>query len=104
MFELRPNCEICDKDLPPQSKEAWICTYECTYCARCVHEILHNVCPKCGGNFCQRPIRPVKAWRPERGLGLGNHPASTTRIHSPFTRQQMASLVERLRDLPPNER
>ena len=48
MLELRPNCELCDRDLPPDSAEARICSYECTYCADCVETILHNVCPACG--------------------------------------------------------
>src|SRR5438093_6860451 len=51
MLELRPSCELCDRDLPPASTEAMICTFECTFCARCVRETLHNVCPNCGGGF-----------------------------------------------------
>ncbi|PID37353.1 MAG: hypothetical protein CR993_00640 [Rhodobacterales bacterium] len=63
MLELRPNCEWCDKDLPPASPQARICSYECTYCADCVETILRDVCPTCGGNFTPllirpRPIRP----------------------------------------------
>src|SRR5262249_19960170 len=41
---LRPNCECCDKDLPPSSSEARICSYECTFCADCVEQVLWNVC------------------------------------------------------------
>jgi len=54
-LELRPNCEYCDKDLPPASTEAQICSYECTFCADCVDNILYNVCPNCGGGFVPRP-------------------------------------------------
>lgn len=72
MLELRPNCECCDKDLPPDSTEARICTYECTFCQECVDNVLHNQCPNCGGNFVSRPIRPIAA--------LKKHPASTTRV------------------------
>ena len=50
-LELRPNCEYCDKDLPPDASEARICTYECTFCADCVERRLSNVCPNCGGGF-----------------------------------------------------
>lgn len=64
MLELRPNCEHCDKDLPPNSTDARICSYECTYCARCVDTILKNVCPNCGGGFEKRPIRPMAEHRP----------------------------------------
>ena len=72
MLELRPNCECCDKDLPPDSAEARICTYECTFCADCVETKLHGVCPNCGGNLAPRPIRPAAK--------LAKHPASTRRV------------------------
>ena len=72
MLELKPNCECCDKDLPAESTEARICTFECTFCANCVEGILNNRCPNCGGNFVNRPIRPVAA--------LKNNPASTQRV------------------------
>ncbi|MEN9867790.1 MAG: hypothetical protein RL748_3380 [Pseudomonadota bacterium] len=104
MLELRPNCELCDRDLPADSKDARICTYECTYCVNCVETILHNVCPTCGGGFEARPIRPRNAWRPERRLGLNYHPASTVRRHSPFTTDDIQAHVARIRDLPPQDR
>ena len=63
-LELRPNCEYCDRDLPPASLEARICSYECTFCADCVERHLSNVCPNCGGGFAPRPIRPAREWRP----------------------------------------
>ena len=59
MLELRPSCECCDKDLPPAATDAMICTFECTFCRDCVDNRLKGVCPNCGGNFSQRPIRPV---------------------------------------------
>jgi hypothetical protein len=58
MLEIRLNCENCDKNLPNESNEAMICTYECTYCKDCVENILKNVCPNCGGGFEKRPTRP----------------------------------------------
>ena len=73
MLELRPNCECCDKDLPADSTEARICTYECTFCADCVDRVLKGVCPNCGGNLERRPIRPAAL--------LATDPASTTRVH-----------------------
>ena len=36
MLQMRPNCECCDKDLPPQAQDAMICTFEPTFCADCV--------------------------------------------------------------------
>ena len=72
MLELRPNCECCDKDLPPESAEAVICTFECTFCVNCADEILQGVCPNCSGNFVPRPIRPPNK--------LVQYPASTRRV------------------------
>jgi hypothetical protein len=72
MLELRPNCECCDRDLPPDSAEAMICTFECTFCADCVENVLKGVCPNCGGNLVIRPIRPAAK--------LANNPASTKRV------------------------
>lgn len=72
MLELRPNCECCDKDLPPDARDAMICTFECTFCAACVEDILQGVCPNCGGGFERRPVRPVEK--------LVRYPAATQRI------------------------
>ncbi len=60
MLELRPTSENCNKLLPHDSLEAMICSFECTYCKSCVEEVLENVCPNCGGGFCERPIRSLK--------------------------------------------
>ncbi len=75
MLELRPNCECCDRDLPPESELARICTYECTFCAGCVETHLGGRCPNCGGNFVPRPIRPPGE--------LAKDPASTVRVVKP---------------------
>ncbi len=104
MLELRPNCELCDRDLPPDAADARICSYECTYCADCVERKLHNVCPTCGGGFAPRPIRPRRAWRETLKLGLENHPPSTRRVHSKFSREDIAAHVARIRQLKPEER
>lgn len=72
MLELRPNCECCDRDLPPASTEARICTFECTFCAACADTVLQGICPNCGGNLVIRPIRPAHL--------LGRAPASTRRV------------------------
>jgi len=104
MLELRPNCELCDRDLPPQSADARICSYECTYCVACAESVLKNVCPTCGGGFVPRPIRPKTAWRPERKLGLSYHPASTSRVHSKFTMDDILAHVARIKDIAPEDR
>ncbi len=72
MLQLRPNCECCDKDLPPQSLEARICSFECTFCADCVSTRLLGVCPNCGGELVRRPVRPEAELR--------TNPASAQRV------------------------
>lgn len=102
LLELRPNCELCDKDLPPDAPDARVCSYECTFCATCVDDVLHNVCPNCGGGFQVRPIRPGTAWR--EGTGLINDLPGDRRRHTPYTRGQIETFAATLREVPPNER
>jgi len=59
MLELRPTCEHCNKSLPPDSLEARICTYECTFCATCVDSVFGNVGPNCGG-ICSQTNQTVE--------------------------------------------
>lgn len=59
MLELRPVCERCHAVLPPASPDAFICSFECTFCRDCVEGDLAGVCPNCGGHFVPRPIRPA---------------------------------------------
>lgn len=101
VLELRPNCEGCDKDLPPGATEAMICTYECTWCAGCVAR-LRNVCPNCGGGFSPRPIRPVREWRP--GLSVGTRPGSTVRVHMSYTWAEAEAFAAGLSGVPPERR
>ena len=101
-LELRPNCEYCDKDLPPNATDARICSYECTFCAQCVEAVLFNVCPNCGGGFVPRPIRPATEWRP--GLSLAKRPASTKRVHLSYSLDDIAAHSARLKDIPPAAR
>ena len=102
MLQLRPNCECCDKDLPPQALDARMCSYECTFCADCVESVLFNVCPNCGGGFVPRPIRPRVARR--KGVGLPHQPPSTERKHMKYSREDVAAFVAGVRDIPPEER
>lgn len=104
MLELRPNCKWRDRGLPPDSAEARICTYECTYCSDCAENVLANVCATCGGNLVARPIRPRLSYRPSKPLGLARHPASTVRKRSAWTAEEVTELTDRLRDVPPSER
>ena len=72
MLEMRQFCECCGKNLPPDSTETLICSFECTFCADCVENVLHGVCPNCGGDLTKRPSRGAKF--------LVKNPASTQRI------------------------
>lgn len=102
MLELRPNCELCDRDLAADSTVARICAYECTFRADCVDNILHNVCPNCGGDFVARPIRPGKARR--EGVSREHQPASRQRVHSHYSEQQVREFAIGIRDIPPEQR
>jgi hypothetical protein len=75
MLELRPTCECCDRDLPPASTDAFICSFECTFCRDCATAVLGLVCPNCGGNLVARPVRPAHL--------LGRAPASVARVRKP---------------------
>ncbi|HEY3859777.1 MAG TPA: DUF1272 domain-containing protein [Gammaproteobacteria bacterium] len=74
MLEMRPNCECCDKDLPPDSAQAMICSFECTFCADCAGRKLKGICPNCGGGLQPRPMRPAHL--------LQKYPASSRRVHN----------------------
>lgn len=102
MLQLRPNCEHCDKDLPPHAVDARICSYECTFCLSGVETVLSNVCPNCGGGFVPRPIRPRTERRP--GVCLGRQPASTQRVHLKWDRTELAEFIRTAREVAPEER
>lgn len=102
MLQLKPNCELCDVDLPADSAMAMICTYECTFCVNCVDQTLHNVCPNCGGGFSPRPIRPKIAHRPN--VNLANQPASTERVHSKYSLEEIEAFTKALVDTLPADR
>ena len=70
MLEMRPDCERCGADLPAAQPGAFICSFECTFCAACA-EKLDDLCPNCGGELMDRPTRSAKM--------LGEYPASTER-------------------------
>ncbi len=75
MLQLRPTCECCDKSLAPDSSEARICSFECTFCAACADEVLHGLCPNCGGELVARPRRPASM--------LAKYPSSNERVYKP---------------------
>ena len=75
MLQLRPSCECCDRDLPPASTEAMICSFECTFCRSCAETVLGGRCPNCGGELVRRPIRPAAK--------LAQYPGSTERKVKP---------------------
>ena len=75
MLELRPGCECCNVDLPPDSSDARICSFECTFCVKCAEGVLSGRCPNCGGELVTRPRRPAEK--------LTKNPPSTQRIFKP---------------------
>jgi len=75
MLQLRPGCECCDRDLPADSADARICSFECTFCAGCAEQRLLGRCPNCGGELLPRPRRV--------GAALARPPASTERVFKP---------------------
>ncbi len=102
MLELRPTCEHCNKALPPNSPDARICSYECTFCADCVERVLGNVCPNCGGGFVPRPIRSSTNWKDDNYLG--KDPASTTVKHRPVDGAAHQAFSAALKSIPPEKR
>jgi uncharacterized protein len=75
MLQLRPGCECCDIDLPPDSGAARICSFECTFCESCATSKLAGKCPNCGGELVARPRRPLAK--------LATNPAATERVFKP---------------------
>lgn len=96
MLELRPVCENCGKSLPNDSTEAMICSFECTFCKDCVEEVLHNVCPNCGGGLEKRPHRPKEK--------LLKYPAKTEPYVRPVDMKAFEALLLKNKDINPNER
>ena len=96
MLEIRPSCENCNKSLPPDSKEAMVCSFECTFCKNCVHSVLYNVCPNCGGGFEKRPVRP-------KGK-LEKYPPSKTKVFKPIDPKKFQTLLEQNKYTPPSKR
>ena len=82
MLQLRPSCECCDRDLPPDSSDAVICSFECTFCRSCAATVLAGTCPNCGGELVARPRRPADK--------LAKFPPSTERVHKPAGCRQVA--------------
>lgn len=102
MLELRPACENCNNPLPPDATDAMICSFECTFCRDCVHAVLDNVCPNCGGGFAPRPIRPRGNLR--NGNNLDKYPAGTRIVHKPVDAQAHHAFAAGIRDVAPHKR
>jgi uncharacterized protein len=54
-LEMRSVCERCGGALAADG-EAFICSYECTFCSTCANE-MDSICPNCGGGLVARPRR-----------------------------------------------
>jgi hypothetical protein len=75
VLQLRPNCECCNRDLAGDSPDAYICSFECTFCSVCAIDSLRGKCPNCGGELLRRPARPTEK--------LMKYPASAERVYKP---------------------
>lgn len=102
MLKMKPNCEHCDIDLPNDSSEAMICSYECTFCADCVSDVLENVCPNCGGGFKERPTRPTQEWR--SGVSAAHQPPSNERVLKPVDIEAHIKFASAIRKIRPRNR
>ncbi|MBM4259645.1 MAG: DUF1272 domain-containing protein [Deltaproteobacteria bacterium] len=88
--------------MPPESPEAMICSFECTFCKTCVDTVLHNVCPNCGGGFAPRPHRPSRNLKGNNNLA--SHPASTKVKHRPVDVQAHNQFASHISTIPPEQR
>lgn len=102
MLQLRPNCENCGAQLQPNSLDAMICSFECTFCRNCVDTVLENVCPNCGGGFCARPIRPSHPWKGNNYLG--GAPASQQPIRKAVDPAAHQVFAAGIKGIPPERR
>jgi hypothetical protein len=96
MIEIRTNCENCNTPLPPNSEEAMLCAFECTFCSACVETLLHNVCPNCGGGFEKRPILPKEY--------LIKYPPSGKKIFKPVDEKAFLEILMKNKNIKPSER
>ena len=101
MLEIRPICENCGKNLPNDSNDAMICTFECTFCADCVTDVLQNVCPNCGGGFEKRPTRPTECITQNC---LANFPAASDKRHKPVNLEKLKLLKSHFLTTDPRKR
>jgi hypothetical protein len=102
MLELRPTCEHCNKALPPDSTQAMICSFECTFCRSCVEGVLNDVCPNCGGAFSSRPIRPSRNLRGDNFLGA--YPPATKVKHRPVDPIAHEQFAANIKGIPAEKR
>jgi hypothetical protein len=101
MLEIRPVCENCDKNLPNDSNDAMICTFECTFCTNCATTVLQNVCPNCGGGFEKRPTRPTQCITPDC---LKNFPSNMEKRYKPVNLEKFKSLRDHYVNMDPRIR
>ena len=52
-LEMKTECEKCGRALSAGG-EAYICTYECTFCGDCA-VTMKSICPNCSGELVPRP-------------------------------------------------
>jgi hypothetical protein len=102
MLELRPTCEHCNAALPPDSTQAMICSFECTFCRDCVQTVLENVCPNCGGGFAPRPVRPKANLK--NSNNLDTYPAGSRVVYKPLDKQAHQAFAATIKTIAPERR
>src|SRR5262249_24011658 len=112
MLEIRPGCECCDRDLPPDSRDAMICSFECTFCRDCAENVLRGICPNCGGELLRRQAGEVSGadrahgqagWVPRRGMTRRRLSKAEARILEQCWKLGTCSVREILESLPEDE-
>lgn len=78
VLEMRSHCQCCGTPTPPD-QPAWICSFECTWCAQCGSACIQLWCPNCGGRLEQRPTR---TGHPLRQAPAGGRAAVVDGLHS----------------------
>ena len=102
MLDLRPSCEQCNTDLPPNATKAMICSFECTFCFECATQVLQNVCPNCGGGFVARPVRPARNLMGDNCLI--KYPPTQKVTYKPVDIQAHAIFAEGIKTITPEHR
>jgi len=102
-LQLRPNCEYCDKDLPPDSTEARICSYECSV----LRGLRRQQAPQCLSETAAAVLFHDRYGRQGNGVPayrFEKHPYRPSACTSNTASRMFAAHSAKLRDIPPEKR